>query len=241
MKKNLVLIATLLLFGTAACGQEEIDSSVAYVALGDSLAAGQTPYSEIAAGYADIIAEELENKEQLAKYTKDLAVPGYTTEDILQQLDSKEAQETVQSADLITISAGANDLLRLVRINPANGVVGFDEAQVEAELRNIRSNMDTMLATLKNQAPEAHIYVMGYYFPFPHLQEEQKAELAVKLDQLNETLEQVAEQQDADFVPVDDAFGDDAIDKLPNASDIHPNNEGYAAMANAFLERYESQ
>lgn len=240
IKKNAVL-AAILLFGTAACGKGEVDTAVDYVALGDSLAAGQTPYSEIGDGYADMIAEELERQEQLAEYTKELAVSGYTTDDILKQLASEEAIETVQAADLITISAGANDLLRLVRINPTSGEVEFDEAQVEKELNNIRGNMETVITKLNDEAPDASIYIMGYYFPFPHLQENQKDELANRLDQLNGILKDVAEGQEADFVPVDEAFGENALDKLPNAADIHPNREGYEAMADAFWNRYENR
>lgn len=241
MLKKKAMLTAILLFGTTACGQQEPDPSVDYVALGDSLAAGQTPYSEIDAGYADMIAEELENQEQLAAYTKKLAVPGYTTDDILEQLESEDAKETVQTADLITISAGANDLLRLVRIEPASGEVGFDKSQAEEELDDVRANMETVLAELRKQTPDADIYVLGYYFPFPHLQDGQKAELEEQLDRLNEILEGVAEQQKAKFVPVDEAFGENAMDKLPNAADIHPNREGYEAMADAFWARYKSR
>ncbi|WP_186725643.1 GDSL-type esterase/lipase family protein [Planomicrobium sp. CPCC 101110] len=241
MIKKRAVLTVILLFGTAACGQQEIDSTVDYVALGDSLAAGQTPYSEIDAGYADLIAEELESQEQLEKYTKELAVPGYTTDDILKQLETENAKETVQTADLITISAGANDLLRLVRVDPASGELGFDRSQAEEKLDDVRINMETMLAELRKQAPVADIYVLGYYFPFPHLQDNQKAELEDQLDRLNEILEGVAEQQEAKFVPVDEEFGENAIDKLPNAADIHPNREGYEAMADAFWDRYKSR
>jgi lysophospholipase L1-like esterase len=237
----LAIPALILLYSAAACGQEEADTTISYVALGDSLAAGQTPYSDIDAGYADMIAEELKNSRHLASYTKDLAVPGFTTDDVLEGMASEDAEEVLASADLVTISAGANDLLRLVRLNPSNGSVSFGAEQVDAELDNIQSTMESILDKLKDQAPDAEVYVMGYYFPFPHLREEQKAELAERLGQLNDILKSTAEQEGAAFVPVDESFGEDAVDKLPNSADIHPNSEGYEAMADAFFDNYKAQ
>ncbi|WKA55677.1 SGNH/GDSL hydrolase family protein [Planococcus shixiaomingii] len=241
MKKKIAIVVAFFLFGAAGCGQEEPNLTVDYVALGDSLAAGQTPYAEIGPGYADMIAEELDEKEQLAAFTKELAVSGFTTDDVLEGLESEEASEIVESADIITISAGANDLLRLVQVNDTNGHVSFDENQVNEELDDVRKNMEAILTALKSEAPGAQVYVMGYYFPFPHLQDGQKEELAEQLDRLNEILKSVAEQQGAFFVPVDEAFGEGAIEKLPNADDIHPNREGYEAMAEAFFDTYKNQ
>jgi len=241
VKNKLTALAAVLLLSAAGCGQEQTKLSIEYVALGDSLAAGQTPYSEIGSSYADIIAEKLDSAEQLAAYTKELAVPGYTTDNVVEQLESEEATDLVKSANLITISAGANDLLRLVQLNTSTGTLEFNEERVDEELEDVQENMESILSVLKSQAPDAQIYVMGYYFPFPQLEDDQKAELAQQLDRLNETLKTTAEEQAAVFVPVDDAFGEDAIDKLPNAEDIHPNREGYEAMAEAFFDLYENQ
>lgn len=238
MRRKLVSLMALFLIGTAACGQEEADLSVDYVALGDSLAAGQNPYTEIGTGYTDMIAEELENEQQLSGYTKELAVPGYTTDEVLNSLKSPDAKEIVEAADLITISAGANDLLRLVQLDPATGQVSFNESRVEEQMEQVGDNISNLLSELNEQAPDAEVYVMGYYFPFPQLENTQKEALAEQLNRLNETLERAAGQQDAVFVPVDDAFGEAATDKLPNAADIHPNEEGYKAMAAAFFDTY---
>jgi lysophospholipase L1-like esterase len=230
-----------LLVIVAACGREVAKPSISYVAIGDSLAAGQTPYAEIGDGYADMIAEKLDGKGQLDRFTKDLAVPGFTADDVLQQLESEEAHAMMEPANLITISAGANDLLRLVQVEPADGTVWFNEEQVQGELDSVQKNMVAILAELEKQAPDADVYVMGYYFPFPHLQENQKRELEEQLDRLNEMLKNTAEQEGAFFVPIEEAFGEDATDKLPSATDIHPNSEGYKAMADAFFDSYPVQ
>ncbi len=209
-----------------------------YVALGDSLAAGQTPYQEIDAGYSDLIAMRLGKMGQLSHYTKELAFPGFTTADVLERVKSEEASEVLANASLITISAGANDLLRLVQVNPMAGTLAFSQLQVDYALNIARKNIAEMLVELKLRAPNAKVYVMGYYFAYPNVHATQKEGTNAQLMKLNTILEQQAEQAGMTYINVYDAFGLQATQFLPNITDVHPNFEGYRQMANAFLKSY---
>lgn len=229
----------LMLAGGSFPAYGEIQVPAAYVALGDSLAAGQNPNSEIDAGYADMIAQELARKQPVAFFSKDLAFPGFTTEDVLERVKSAEAKKLLASANIITLSAGANDLLQLVQADPREGSLAFPQIQADFALNNARQNLDQILSELNKLAPKADVYVMGYYFAYPHARESQKEGTAKQLDLLNVILKQSAEKAGAIFVPVDGAFGSKAVGKVPNAGDVHPNFKGYQAMANAFLDKYQ--
>lgn len=240
MKKYWIAVLAFLLaassFGTA---EAAVKIPAVYVALGDSLAAGQTPDSQIDVGYADLIAQELSQNQPLALFTKDLAYPGFTTGDVLERINEDEAQELLASANIITLSAGANDLLRLVQSNPAEGSLSFQQIRADFALNKARQNIKEILHQLDGKSPNADIYVMGYYFAYPHARDSQKEGTAKQLDRLNEILKQEAEQAGAVFVSVDESFGDDAVEKVPNPGDVHPNVKGYQAMANAFLNEYQ--
>lgn len=229
----------LLFFSSSLPAQAAIKIPAVYVALGDSLAAGQTPNSQIDAGYADMIAGELVRHQPVALFTKDLAFPGFTTQDVLERVKSPEAKEVLASANIITLSAGANDLLRLVQVDPAEGSLTFQQIQTDFALNQARENVEAILAELKTRAPQADVYVMGYYFAYPHVRESQKEGTGKQLDRLNRILKQSAEKAGAQFVAVDAAFGASPTDKVPNPADVHPNFKGYQAMANAFLDRYQ--
>ncbi|ETP68984.1 lysophospholipase L1-like esterase [Planomicrobium sp. HSC-17F08] len=240
MKKYLVaVLAFVVLFGGTMSVQAEVKTPAVYIAVGDSLAAGQTPNSQIDTGYSDLIAQELASHQPVAFYSKNLAFPGFTTEDVLERIQSPEAKEVLSAANIITLSAGANDLLRLVQSNPAQGTLVFQQIQADFALNKARINTEMILAELKKTAPQADIYVMGYYFAYPHVRDSQKEGTALQLDQLNAILEQSAEKADVKFVSVGEAFGDNAVDKIPNPGDVHPNVKGYQAMANAFLDAYQ--
>ncbi|TWT13461.1 SGNH/GDSL hydrolase family protein [Planomicrobium sp. CPCC 101079] len=240
MKKTLMAaLLVLALFNVSLSAQAAIKAPAVYVALGDSLAAGQTPDSKIDAGYADLIAQELSRHQPVALYTKQLAFPGFTTEDVLERIKSEQAQEVLASANIITLSAGANDLLRLIQSNPEEGSLAFQQIQVDFALNEARLNMEAILAELKERAPNADVYVMGYYFAYPHARENQKEGTAVQLERLNEILKNSAKKAGAAFVSVDKAFGKNATNKVPSPGDVHPNLLGYQAMANAFLDHYQ--
>ena len=209
-----------------------------YIAIGDSLAAGQTPHQEIDAGYADLIAMRLGMLGHLSYYTKELAFPGFTTADVLERVQSDEASELLKNATLVTISAGANDLLRLVQVNPNAGTLAFSQLQTDYALNVARKSMAEILAELRVRAPKAKVFVMGYYFAYPSVHPSQKEGTNVQLVRLNTILQQQAEQAGATYVNVYDAFGLTAVNYVPNIADVHPNFEGYRQMANAFLKTY---
>ncbi|MFJ7737561.1 SGNH/GDSL hydrolase family protein [Lysinibacillus sp. NPDC097287] len=237
MKRLLSLISAVvlsLMLGVSSA----YASGENYIALGDSLAAGQTPHQEIDAGYADLIAMRLGMLGQLNYYTKELAFPGFTTADVLERVQSDEASVLLKNATLITISAGANDLLRLVQVNPSAGTLAFSQLQADYALNVARKNMAEILAELQVRAPKAKVFVMGYYFAYPNVHPSQKEGTNDQLVRLNTILQQQAEQAGATYVNVYDAFGLNAVNYLPNIADVHPNFEGYRQMANAFLKAY---
>ncbi|PUB08395.1 SGNH/GDSL hydrolase family protein [Paenisporosarcina sp. OV554] len=241
IKKQLIILFVVMgLFLVPIQTSAQVFGPVSYVALGDSLAAGQTPTREIDTGYSDLIAQEIGRNQPLAFFSKDLAFPGFTTTDVLERLQSKEAKPLLQNANVITISAGANDLLRLIQSDAKSGSLTFQQIPVDYSLNNVRKNMINILSDLKKIAPKAQVYVMGYYFAYPHARDSQKAGIAQQLNRLNEILAKVAEEADVQFVSVDAAFGDNATGKVPNPADVHPNVEGYRDMANSFFNVYAS-
>lgn len=228
-----VTILSMTYWTSSAFAQTE-----SYVAIGDSLAAGQTPYQEIDVGYSDLIAMKLSSIGKLSFYTKELAFPGFTTANVLDRIQSEEAQHLLANATLITVSAGANDLLRLVQVNPSAGTLAFSQLQTDYALNLARKNMTTILDELVERAPKAKVYVMGYYFAYPTVHPSQKEGTNAQLVKLNAILQQQAEHAGAVYVDVYDAFGLNGTSYLPNSADVHPNAEGYRQMANSFLQAY---
>ncbi|WP_053104184.1 SGNH/GDSL hydrolase family protein [Bacillus sp. FJAT-27231] len=239
MKKRVFfMLITVFLITASFLPTNTEAAGVRYVALGDSLAAGQTPHKEIGASYTDLIALALQRTGQLASFSKQLAFPGYSTGQVLERLGEEEAKDLVRKADLITISAGANDLLPLIKNDSIRGMISYQAIPAAFALNGVRKNYIKIFKEIRNVNEHADIYVMGYYFPYPHVKEEQKSSVAGQLALLNKIIEQEANRAGAHFVPVSNRFGKNARAWIPNPADVHPAPRGYLEMANSFIEEY---
>ncbi|WP_051405098.1 S-layer homology domain-containing protein [Bacillus cihuensis] len=233
---SLVLVFALLVGLVAPSASANGVETIRYLSLGDSLAAGMTPEKGISSGYSDMTADYLKGKNSLATYSKEFAVPGYTTQNVLDDLTVKsELREAVKQANLITISAGANDLLKIAKLDAEKNILILDPAAVKSTLQTLAKNYTMILQTIKELNPNASVYVMGYYYPFPYLSDAQKPQLIELTKTLNQTI-QLTISEGATFVQVYDKFGDDTKKYLPNPENIHPNQEGYKLMSDALIE-----
>lgn len=237
----ILIFALFLSFVSSPSSAAQADQ-VDYLSLGDSLAAGQTPYKKIDSGFSDFTADAFKEKHVLGSYSKEFAKSGDTTADVLNKLstDSK-LQEAVKKSNLITISAGANDILKEAKMDLIAGTITIDAMKVPAKLQEITTNYGKILGAIKSLNPEAKVYVVGIYFPFPYLLDAaQVSQLTVLAKTLNKTISEATNLGGATFVSVYDQMGGDdlaALKKnLPNPIDIHPNLDGYKIMTAALLE-----
>lgn len=228
----LFMLVIMLCIPTATLAKE------IYIPLGDSIAAGQTPNRAIDTGYTDLIALKLAQQNNLQFYSKELTFPGYKVENVIARMAEQDAKKLLKNATIVTISAGANDLLQLVQHNPKSGTLSFSQVTADFALNNVRKNYDTLLKEVQKLAPNAKIYIIGYYFPYPHVHAKEKVGTTKQLQTLNTILERQAKKYGATYIEVDQAFAKHAKKYVPNSADVHPTMEGYLVMANAFLQQY---
>ncbi|PLR94881.1 SGNH/GDSL hydrolase family protein [Bacillus sp. T33-2] len=227
-KISSVLIAVLLLavlpVNTFA---KEHDNRrvVEYVALGDSLAYGQTPYRTKDLGYPDYLKQRIEQLRVKVDYVN-FGVPGYTSFQLKNDLlNSALVRDEIKTARLITIDIGANDLLGTLQTNPANA---------GAAIQSVSANLQTILSTIDQLNPKANVYVMGYYNPFPYLPSQQQASLLPLLHALNQQILLLSAAHGDTFVPTETVIAKNYQLYLPNPQDIHLSLAGYKAVANEF-------
>ena len=217
---------------------------VNYVALGDSLAAGQTPDKKIDKGYTGILAEALGKQNALASYSNLFAKSGYTTQNVLDDLvnnkevDGKKIQDVVKSAQFITISAGGNDLIQAATIDMVKGSVTIAPSKALEVAKKIESNLTSILKSISELNPSAKVYISGYYNILPYLPAEQQVLVKQVISALNGIIQKVANENKANFVSLDGVFDADLLKYLPNKADIHPSLDGYQVIADAYLKAF---
>ena len=235
---------------------EEIDSSapswtqpIDYLALGDSLAAGVTPNNELGNGYADFLAESMQKIGALKTYNKGFSYPGYKTTDVLNDIklnvtkeiygigfEEKTAklQQSIKDAEVITISVGANDILPLMKQDPATGKISIDQQMALTILQQVGTNYKSIMAQINEINPEAQVYVMGYYNPFYYMSEDMQPLLKQLLDMLNKAIATGLVGTQAIFVPTGDVIASNYMTYLPNPGNIHLSEAGYKKVTEQF-------
>ncbi|MCP3761288.1 S-layer homology domain-containing protein [Domibacillus sp. A3M-37] len=235
MKKyiSMLLAAVLLLSAFIIPSASAAVQKVDYVAFGDSIASGQTPYGvKVGTSYTDLIAKKLEADGYLSDFTKEFALSGESSMQFLAKLDQPNVQAAIKEAELVTISTGANDLIQFALSGSTDYSAGLEV------VNQVERNLTSGLQKIKSINPQADIYVVGYYFPFlNHEESERKAGLMSAFDYFNKKLIATASAQGVTFVEVSSEFN---ASYLPNQEDIHPNIEGYQVIADQFFKVWQN-
>ncbi|MGM0754190.1 MAG: cell wall-binding repeat-containing protein [Bacillota bacterium] len=249
MKKNLkhslkvltgAMTVALMMSPTMAFAEKKEEQTyVDYLALGDSLAAGVLYDNSLGKGYPDFLADEFKEDGFHVDFNKSFAVPGYTSKQVLADIQdpAKGLQKEIMEADTITMDAGANDLLQL--IEQKDGRISIDPVKVQAALQEVGVNIGASLGIIRQLNPDVPVYVMGYYNAFPYLPQETQAQLKPALDGLNQAIQAASVQGGGVFVPVEEAMAENFQVKLPNPQNVHPSEAGYEAMADEFWKVME--
>ena len=231
-RQKLLLIMIVIIISVFAVYQLSHTNKLSYIALGDSLAEGQNPYGEISYGYADYIADYLRQNKKLKNYTKKYSQNDYKTIDIINQLEvDTEIRKDLRESDIVTVSIGANDFLNRIKKTDLDvrEIKNYQEI-----VNNIIPGVDLCLKEVRKYAKEKLI-IVGYYNPIPFLFNTSEKELDELFSYIDDQYQQLAMKYHATYISNYQLFKENK-DFLPNPKDIHPNIEGYQAIATKVLE-----
>ena len=198
-----------------------------YVSLGDSLAVGVGASDPQERGYAPLYRDALAEEARREVRFVQLGVSGETSESFINyphrassQLARAERVLKRYPGATVTLSLGANDLLRT-----ADGT----DAEHEAAVANYGQNLDYILKRLRGASdPEPRIAVLALYNPVPGSFTDEW------VGRLNGEIRAVAQENGASVAAGDRAFRGHEREYVHYPGDIHPTDEGYAALARAF-------
>ncbi|WP_274308331.1 S-layer homology domain-containing protein [Solibacillus daqui] len=250
----LILVLQLVLPVSLSASAEDSSEVLNYLALGDSLAAGMNEKGEIGLGYADYIAQSFSIGEEPINYNKGFAFPGYTTVNVLNDIENNVTkpiynldgqstktatiQQAIKEAHLITLSVGANDILKNVTRTEAGGF-SYDAAGVLQTIQQVSTNYKKIFDSIYALNPEVDIIVMGLYNPFPYLQDSTvQGQLNTLVTTINNSIKTIVEENEGIFSDVSSLIAENASAFLPNQNNTHLNEAGYDAVAALMIEDY---
>ena len=210
--------------------------------LGDSIASGYG-LEDIYNSYSALIA-----KEKHYALSND-AVPGHTTADLLWVVCHDEiARQGLEVADLVIISIGGNDILRLLGDSDTAVLIdimsnGTNSEYVRKAVDNAKEKLLFSCMEIRSLNPDVSIILQTQYNPlYAHEQYKQLAPLADTLSPIfTDIIAHVSDQLDnirvADIYTAFDNYYKEMQDyNIIQSDGIHPSEQGHALIAQVILK-----
>ncbi|WLR56656.1 SGNH/GDSL hydrolase family protein [Mesobacillus subterraneus] len=206
------------------------------VAAGDSLTQGVGD-STNGGGYIPYLAEQLEKEKTIKNANfENFGVRGNRTDQLLKRLKNKNVQSSIEEADLILLTIGGNDLMKVVKENFSSLKLN----QFKTEQKLFAMQLQEIFMSIRIQNQEAPIVLVGLYNPFYNWFADVK-EMNLIVDEWNgESLSIVKQDGNAYFVDIDDIFRN-YEENLLYTDYFHPNDRGYQLIADRIYEILDEQ
>lgn len=184
--------------------------------------------------YLDTLLEKEKGVQEVDFYN--YGVKGNRTTQLLKRLQSPEMKSVLQKSDVVVLTIGGNDIMKVVRDNLAN--LQLSVFTKEKEL--YRRHLTQILEAIAGENPDASIVLVGLYNPFskwfPDIEE-----MDTIVSDWNEAGRRViANYPNAYFVPIEDVFLD-TKENLLYTDNFHPNDKGYELIAERLSETFGNQ
>ncbi|MFC2948984.1 SGNH/GDSL hydrolase family protein [Virgibacillus sediminis] len=197
-------------------------------AVGDSLTQGVGAYHE-EGGYVGILDRAVNDRLPLVKFDNH-GKRGNRSDQLLKRLEKPEITESIAQSDMVLITIGANDIMKVAKEN-------FTNLQMEnfnQELRRYEDRLESIIETIQEINPETEVFLIGFYNPFEAYFQNVK-ELEMIVQNWNTTGKEVVEEEGGTYIPIADLFKDTDV-HLFAEDNFHPNDLGYQRIAKRVLE-----
>lgn len=215
--------------------KENMAQDIYYLALGDSLTRGIGDELK-KYGYTIRLEEQLEKWPMIKTVELDnRGKNGRRSDQLLALLEKGHYDEELERANLITMTLGGNDVMKVVK----NNLFSLKKEMFDKELTKFMSRYETILEEIRLRNPDAPIIIIGFYNPFSIVVDEVTPFEPI-ITEWNTEIERLANTQtNACFVAIDDLFLSNE-DMVYHVDFFHPNSTGYERMTNRIIETMQS-
>lgn len=196
------------------------------VSVGDSLTEGIGD-STNRGGYVPYLKELLEMDKGIKDATfNNFGVKGNRSDQLLKKLGTSEVKNAIKEADIVIVTIGGNDVMKVVRENFTNlNLTAFNK-----QMKVYEKNLQNVLNKIREENQNSIIVLVGLYNPFNSW--------FANINEFNEIIDDwnssskkiLAQYPETYFVEVNDIFLEGG-EKLLYSDYFHPNDKGYELIA----------
>ena len=201
------------------------NNNLNYVTLGDSLSKGVTPYFANGYGYSNYIVDYLKKNNKLNSYNDDFTGVDYRITDLINlininyETNNQTINQAINSADIITISVGMQELYYKINTNDTNIYTYIDKMLEDTE----------ELFTLIRKNNNKKIYMLGYYNTKNTNQD--------LFNYANIKLKEICQKNKITYIDTQSIFYKNTT-YFENPNSFNPNLQGYYKIYEKIIEKF---
>lgn len=201
------------------------------VSIGDSLTQGVGDSTD-KGGYVPYLEKHLETLPEVkdASFTN-YGVKGNRTDQLLERLQQKEVIHTIKRADMVVITIGGNDVMKVFKEN----ITKLNVKEFTKQRKSYEERLHHTIQTVRQHNKNAGIVLIGLYNPFLKVFEDVQEVESIMKDWNAASELTLQEYERTRFVMIEDIFLNTRED-LFYIDQFHPNDRGYELMADRIFE-----
>jgi lysophospholipase L1-like esterase len=210
--------------------------NLSVVSAGDSLTEGVGDSTD-QGGYVPYLKSMLEEEKGINEVNfYNYGVKGNRTTQLLRRIRTEEMKNAIKKADVVILTIGGNDIMKVVRDNISNLTVSVFSKEED----QYRSHLEQIINEIVKQNPHVSIVLIGMYNPFSEVFSniQEMNEIVSNWNQVGQSV--IANYPNAYFVNIDDLFLK-SKENLLYSDHFHPNDKGYKLIAERLNETMEER
>lgn len=202
--------------------EDFIPHDITIVSVGDSLTEGVGD-STNRGGYIPYLKDKLEEDKGISDaHFYNFGVKGNRSDQLLKRLNSKKIMNAIDEADMVIVTIGGNDMMKVVRENLSS----LNMKAFQKQKQIFKENLDDTLFKIREENPNSMVVLVGLYNPFFTWFANIKEIDEIVMEWNRSSKEILGKYPNSYFVEIDDIFQKDAEDLL-FTDYFHPNDKGY--------------
>lgn len=189
--------------------------------IGDSIAKGTG--DEKFKGIGSYLPELMKNQTPKDIVVDNAGIDGYKSSDLVQLIKSGKLDNALETADIVLISIGGNDLREIQSLKDVAKEAAYKEKQ-EIYVSGLKETTQRIRALNKN----AVVVFIGLYDPYAADNSNENARLISNWNYETQLI--IAEDEKAVFIPTYDLFKFN-LDRFIAGDKLHPNTTGYQMIS----------
>lgn len=239
MKLKTVLIGSIIVLTVFLIYLTTLDKLIFFLALGDDLASGKTPYGNRDTSYNEYLKYYIEEKNLLEKYIDGFIAEDYRTTDLIRDIEDNKKimienkEQSIKNAlikaDLVTLSIGMNDLY--YKLNVAN----LNNNELYDHIDEIIEDIEKLFELLRKYCKE-DIIVTNFYRSTILLENDKMKEY---FNYANEKLKNISEKYNIHYVEIDKIL-ENNTKNLSMGTSFLPSRSGYEEISKEIIKKINS-